>query len=46
MGNVEGLCYLEHHFAKLENVALYGKIPSSDGLWWYFSFLLYLQKKS
>ena len=41
MGNVEGLCYLEHHFTKLENVALNGKIPSSYGLWWYFSFLLF-----
>ena len=41
MGNVEGLSYLEHHFTKLENVALNGEIASSYGLWWYFSFLLF-----
>ena len=44
MRNVEGLCYLEHHFAKLENVALNRKISSSCGLWWYFSFLLFTKE--
>ena len=44
MGNVKGLCYLEHHFAKLENVALNGEIASSYGLWWYFSFLLFVKE--